>query len=369
MHQTRFILVIVLAFFIIACSTPKKKFDKGKYDQAFELAYKKLKKGKGDRADKSVLNRSYRALVSERNDQVKLWSKTKNVDQWELAYALYDDLIKKYRDADKYLVNAQDELHQQVTKDQAFLENKIVDTLMSIGHYNLNYAIKDDKKWLAQYAYDHFIKTQYYRQIPGIDSLIQECVEYGTYIYIIDASADFAISHRWEIDRQFDNLESEDLDFINIFYDRYVNNADCDIDIRFRSLDFETTQNVKNNIFSKQVLDGYKTVIDSSGKETQEAIYKDVEASVKEIEHHKTASWECAFDVQAATHNCRIRDKYFNRSYTSTIRSYEYSGDERAIPAHYKNMPVERFEDEDEMVKELLKLIYRDIVEYMSKLN
>jgi len=130
MKQKSILAFIFLSFLLFSCSTPKKKFEKGKYDQAFDLAYKKLKKGKGDRADKSILNRSFRALVGERNEQVQLWTRGNNIDQWELGYALYADLMKKYKDANKYLVSNQEELYKQVSKDQSNLENRIVDTLL-----------------------------------------------------------------------------------------------------------------------------------------------------------------------------------------------------------------------------------------------
>jgi hypothetical protein len=328
-----------------------------------------LEKGKGDRNDKSILNRSFRELAEEaQNNSIPLLE-SKNTDQWELAYATFADINKRFDAGRKYLISTQEPLNQDIKSKKQKLEKRLVDTLIQIGQYNLDYAIRDNKKWLAIYAYDQFRKTQYYRQVPGIDTLIQDCIDYGTYIYIVDADADFASSYRWEIDRQFDDLETENFQFIQVFYDRYVNNADCDIEIRFRSLDFDIRESVKTNQYSKKIVDGYKTVVDESGNETKEAIYKDVSAEVRDKELTKIASWECALDAKPASDNCRKRDKYFKRSYSSKIHRFEITGDERAVPDQYKNQPLQEFEDESRMVEELIKLIYRDVREYLSILE
>lgn len=369
MRKYSFYLFISIPFLLLSCFSAKQKFEKGKYDQAFDLALKRLEKGKGDKSDKNILNRSFRELVDESQANANTLLETNNPDNWELAYAGYDAVNKRFDAGRKYLVSTQEPLNQTIKSEKQNLEKRIVDTLMQIGQYNLDYAIRDNKKWLAQYAYQQFRKTQSYRQIPGIDTLIQDCIDYGTYIYIVDADADFASSYRWEIDRQFDDLANENFEFIRIFYDQYVNNADCDIEIRFRRLDFDVKETVKTNQYTKKVLDGYKTVVDESGNETKEAIYKDVSAEVKDKELTKTASWECALDAKPASQNCRKRDKYFNRSYSSKIHRYEISGDARAVPDQYKNQTMQEFEDEGKMVAELINLLYRDVRNYLSILE
>lgn len=83
-----------LAFF--SCKTAEKLYEKGKYDEAVELAAKKLAKKPNDPALLDILQNAYRHAVEDHEARIRNYSASNTDLRWENIYREYLDLQKLY---------------------------------------------------------------------------------------------------------------------------------------------------------------------------------------------------------------------------------------------------------------------------------
>jgi tetratricopeptide (TPR) repeat protein len=87
-------LAVTILFF--SCKTAKKMYEKGNYDEAVELAAKKLQKNPNDASTLDILRNSYRFAVEDHETRIQNNSNSNNDLRWELNYAEYVDLQRLY---------------------------------------------------------------------------------------------------------------------------------------------------------------------------------------------------------------------------------------------------------------------------------
>jgi tetratricopeptide (TPR) repeat protein len=88
-----FIAVISLLF---SCRTAKKMYAKGNYDEAVELAAKKLQKKPHDEAILDILQHAYRFAVEDHEARIRNYAGSNNDLRWEWTYNEYLDLQRLY---------------------------------------------------------------------------------------------------------------------------------------------------------------------------------------------------------------------------------------------------------------------------------
>jgi tetratricopeptide (TPR) repeat protein len=101
-------LAITILFF--SCKTAKKMYEKGNYDEAVELAAKKLQKNPNDAATLDILRNSYRFAVEDHETRIQNNSNSNNDLRWEWNYAEYLDLQRLY-DAIRRVPSVYDKVH------------------------------------------------------------------------------------------------------------------------------------------------------------------------------------------------------------------------------------------------------------------
>jgi tetratricopeptide (TPR) repeat protein len=102
-----FIAVTILFF---SCKTAKKMYEKGNYDEAVELAAKKLQKSPNDAATLDILRNSYRFAVEDHETRIQNNSNSNNDLRWEWNYAEYLDL-QRLHDAIRRVPSVYDKVH------------------------------------------------------------------------------------------------------------------------------------------------------------------------------------------------------------------------------------------------------------------
>jgi tetratricopeptide (TPR) repeat protein len=90
---TLFTLGVVL--FIAGCKTAAKLYDKGNYDEAVQLAVKKLQK-KPDNEMRSLLQSAYHYAVNDHESRIRQLGDNSNELKWEWIYNEYSSLQKLY---------------------------------------------------------------------------------------------------------------------------------------------------------------------------------------------------------------------------------------------------------------------------------
>lgn len=88
-----FATISTLAF---SCKTANKLYEKGHYDEAVELAAKKLQKDPSDPKLLDILKNSYRFAVEDHERQISSYASSSNELKWEWTYQEYLSLQRLY---------------------------------------------------------------------------------------------------------------------------------------------------------------------------------------------------------------------------------------------------------------------------------
>lgn len=86
------LILVILTTCLLACNTASKLYDKGNYDEAVELAVKKLQKKPDDAELKSILQNAYRYAVDNHEASIRNHSNSNNELKWEWMYNDYASL-------------------------------------------------------------------------------------------------------------------------------------------------------------------------------------------------------------------------------------------------------------------------------------
>lgn len=90
------LLVIFLAVLAFSCKTASKLYQKGNYDEAVDLAAKKLQKDPNDPKLLDILQNSYRYAVDDHERSIRAHSESKNELRWEWMYNEYLSLQRMF---------------------------------------------------------------------------------------------------------------------------------------------------------------------------------------------------------------------------------------------------------------------------------
>ncbi len=90
------LLFMVAAAGMVSCKTAGKLYEKGNYDEAVELAAKKLQKKPGDPELTAVIRDAYRYAVDDHENRIREYGQSSNDLKWEWIYNEYLSLQRLY---------------------------------------------------------------------------------------------------------------------------------------------------------------------------------------------------------------------------------------------------------------------------------
>src|SRR5215203_5872736 len=93
--------------FTISCKTTSKSYQKGNYEETIERGVKKLQKDPYDYETKDMVQNSYKYLVNQHEDRVRILSNSKNESRFESIYEEYSQLQRLYDMIHEYPAVAQ----------------------------------------------------------------------------------------------------------------------------------------------------------------------------------------------------------------------------------------------------------------------
>ncbi len=88
--------IFLITLVLFSCRSAKKMYEKGNYDEAVELAAKKLQKKPNDAATLDVLQNAYRFAVEDHESRIRNNSNSNNDLRWEWNYQEYLQLQRLY---------------------------------------------------------------------------------------------------------------------------------------------------------------------------------------------------------------------------------------------------------------------------------
>jgi len=362
MRQTIFLLLVLTTITLsLACKTADKALSDRDYDKAYKLSMKALKKEKSVKENKRILEKSLTEIIKREELEIAELSNSKDLEKWDKALNVNLDLQEKIEQATTYLGNIFSHEYYQLEANYTELRDELSAIYFNTGVEDLEKAIAENDKLLAQDAYHHFVTSENYgNEDERLDSLKAASLDAGLLIYVVDANRNF--DYDWEINRRFDNIESYSNEFRSIYYNQNASDVDCSIEIAFGTLAVGYDERSDSRTFRESVVVGTETQVDTAGNQTQVNVYETVEGRVFTVERVKILDWEVEVDVRAHTNNCVLRSDRFRAAVRSTIEEYRLEGDQRAIPARYQRGNTDEFEDTDDMAEDLIEALYRDVV-------
>lgn len=90
------ILVLLVVTSLLSCKSASKLYQKGNYDEAVEVAAKKLQKDPNDKKLQDIILSSYRYAVQDHESKISNYSISNNDLKWEWMYNEYSSLQNLY---------------------------------------------------------------------------------------------------------------------------------------------------------------------------------------------------------------------------------------------------------------------------------
>lgn len=357
------IWIILFIVILAGCASPKKSFEKGDYEKSFSSALKKVKNRKATSSEKRILMESLRFIVSDNLTQIKLLERSKNPQELKEALNLINNTQSRITQVKKYTILEFDDDLLELDDKEAEITEVLYDHFYKSGLYHLRLSQTKNEKRLAQDAYLNFEEADKYRRSRKLDSLKDVALENAIVNYRVHASAPFAMSFEWEIERVFKNIENESSKFLNIEYDGFSSDADCEIEVAFRDLEIIDDRRVTGRQdFEEEIVLRYESVTDTSGTR-QVPVYGTVYASVTTVEYLKSAITDLYIDIDSNSRDCDLSGNSFSRRIDAVIEENEISGDERAVPSRYRtNQTINDLPRDNQLVEDLVIEVYEEFV-------
>jgi hypothetical protein len=90
------LLITGISLLVISCKTASKMYEKGNYDEAVELAAKKLQKDPDDPKLLNIIQSSYRYAINDHESRISDYAQSNNELKWEWMYNEYVSLQRMY---------------------------------------------------------------------------------------------------------------------------------------------------------------------------------------------------------------------------------------------------------------------------------
>jgi hypothetical protein len=367
------IFILAALFTISSCTSIDKLVEKGKYNDAFTLAVKKLS-GESHKKTKYVigLEKAYAALNARDEKTIKDLNASNNISRYERIYNIYNEMDARKNSVAALLplVSVDGRRGRFTLIDNSAEKNAAKENAI-ISYYDAATTImnaSNNTKYDYRRAYDYlnsiYLFTDEYKDTR---SLIVDAKRLGTTFIAIDVDD---ANSRGYYNVFADKINAINLDRLNTKWEKYLL---CDYDksydkyvvVRMDNIDMgRESENVNNYEMATLVDDGIDLVRDSKG-----AIMKDtsgreitiprkttVKAWVSEIYREKHSTASARIMVYDELKSLPISTTPLAVHHDFKDAAIKYTGDRRAIDNrfngrmdnHINNFPSD-FETLDEL--------------------
>lgn len=360
--KIRLQLFFALLMIVMSCASPYKSYDRGNFEKAYDGILRNLERGAKNRKDQTLLNKSFQEILSNYQTDFAINMRSVDIRDWERAYREGEELILKYLRGQRWLDSDFVSVMDIINDQQDTLASDIAQTYISTGDELIRDYERLGDKFLAQEAHASFISAAEYSEV---DEELKERIAYaldaGTIFILFEAEA-WDLEYAWEIDNKFQRLGAFSQDYVQVFFEDPVERPDCHVKIVFNRLDIDDSEKLQTDNYSKEVVDRYETVTDSTGRKHQEPVYKTVSASVECDVRVRNYTWEARSAVDIFGNYCDYSPRSFQAEYEMEARTYRTNGDSRALPEDLEQLEDIEFEFSDrEIVSNLIDEIYSQL--------
>ncbi len=366
MRKIYALLFTVLTIGVISCKTASKAYDKGNYDQAVDLAVKKLQKNPNDRELKGLLQNAYRHAVDDRESRIHQYSNSTNELRFENMFNEYAAL-QQLHDAIRRSPEAMNVVRP--TDYSSYLEtyrDKAADTRFERG---MKWMEKSDKQ-SYRHAYNEFKFAKQFRPDDNaIRDRLVEAYDYAVTNVVVSPIDDYRYRYSSNNEHEVKNIETELLrnlqnnsgnQFIKFYsqWDARNRNVRVDqlIDFRLTTMnlgrvkDDHSTREVSKEVVVKETV--YKP--DSIVKE-----YKKVYAKITTTKRLMQSDGILVVNIRDESGRWLWSDN-FNGDHTWSSEFATYTGDERALSESDKQL-LNRIRQEPPQQQEVMRCVMEEI--------
>ena len=360
------LIIIVLTAGMIACKTASKLYDKGNYDEAVDLAVKKLQKKPGDGEMRALLQNAYRFAVEDHENRIRNLSDNSNELKWEWIYNEYASLQRLhdaiYRSPEAFnIVRATDYSSYLNTYSEKAAEVRY--------QRGLRWMDKNDKLSFRN-AYNEFQAALGFK--PGdftIKTKLDEAYANAVVNVVVMPMDNFNYRYSSYHDYEFRNIEKELLRnlqyqnnnrFVKFYsqWDAGSRNIQPDqlIDFRFNTMnigrvrDERSTREVSKDVVIREIVYRPDSIVKVYGKvtakitTTRRTMHSDGNLLVNIRDDNGRWMWN---DNLRGDHNW-------------TTEFSTYTGDERALSENDKQL-VNRRQENPPQEEEIIRCIIQEI--------
>ncbi len=367
-----FLFSLVLLF--ISCSkNAVKEFEKGNSLKAYEILYKKAKKGDLTRDEKTLFKDVILELVH--NDSISVFREihSRVLEDKMKGYAHLKDIKKRHQEIialryplpsyDYYNSELYDSVSYDVTKD-----------LYTRAQDRLQRTIDEGNKIHARNAYTDIERIDDYHVSESypIEDLKRNCLFYGTVYTLVQFDNDVRFGSRY-IDQYFDE---DEIRLNDSKWSKFHYRSDLDInydrvaEVVLTDADFDDDTNRSTKNYSDRIITGYETKTDTSGKTEQIPQYGTVNATVTTEKITRELLVRGYVRIQERGKNDDTDN--IRENYKETIQVYSSSGDDRAIPKSVKDRldkPREDFSREENFYREAIEDFMKEVERKLERLD
>ncbi len=327
---------ITAVLLFVSCKTASKLYEKGNYDEAVELAAKKLQKDPNDKKLRDIIQSSYKYAVEDHESTIRNHSESSNELKWEWMYSEYAALQKMYDAIRKVpsindLINPADYSSYLVTYGERAAD------------------VRYDRGIALMQGYDKISYQRAYRELqiaesfkPGHRDIVQkmnEAYEYAVTNVVVlpmEERSGFRFSSYNSSYQSFDEQLLRDLkysagnEFVKFYSDWDARNreirVDQVLDMRLANLnigryyDNRSTRRVSKEVVIREIVYRPDSIVKEYGK-----VYADI------ITTRRTMHSDAVLQVNVRDADGGwIWNDNFTGEYSWTTEFATYSGDARA---------------------------------------
>lgn len=352
---------------IFSCKTATKAYDKGNYQEAIELAARKLQKEPFDGETKALAQNSYRQAVKMHEDKVRQLSSSSTEKKFEQIYNEYRQLQNLYDLVQRYpslqnVIKANDYTDYLVT-----YRDRAADYYYQRGISKMN----ENTKMAYREAYQHFRNASKYRDDSVLRNKLEESYKLAVVKVVVLPMNEFMYGGGYQTNNSylFRNFETDLLrtlryntnnQFVEFYseWDARGRNVDPDevLDLRLgrmdigRPYDRQNTRTVSKEVVVKETV--YKP--DSVVKQ-----YSKVTAQVTTTQRIMVSEGEL-FVTSRDGRGRILWNETFRGQHRWQVEFTTYTGDERALSDRDKSLLNQRdfnVPREEEVIESVLRQI------------
>ncbi|MEZ5014294.1 MAG: hypothetical protein R2794_08390 [Chitinophagales bacterium] len=297
----RNVISVVLAISVLAgCKAAEKQFRKGDYDEAIDIAVKKLVRNPDDNDHILLLEEAFRRANGEDLTMIDALHKEGRPDRWDDIYDLYQEIARRQNKISPLLP-------LYVGQEERDAEFNMVNVVSGINTAKQNasaywYALASDKletgdKYKAREAYYNLQKiNRYYTTYKDTKDLMDKAASLGTNQVLFTTRNNSNKVLTYELINTMDNLLIGDSygNWYHMAADIPEEEVDMVLMLSIEYLEsFPEKISTKNYTDSKEIVDHWENVYDDKGNIVTDSLGNPVRTPVyKIINAYVTETWQ-----------------------------------------------------------------------------